>query len=77
MNQSDPSNPSFDHPTLKLKTSAQKSTREIAASAGSPQSKLNKKPGAAWSDEYKQRMQEDMDALAQRGIALNRRPNHP
>jgi hypothetical protein len=66
MNRSDPSNSSVHRSTLKLKTSAQKSPREVAASAGSLQSKLNKKPGAAWSDEYKQRMQEDMDALALR-----------
>jgi hypothetical protein len=31
-----------------------------------PQSKANQKPGAEWSDEYKQRMQADMDALASR-----------
>jgi hypothetical protein len=33
------------------------------ASSQRPQSKLTQKPGAAWSDEFKQRMQEDMDAL--------------
>jgi hypothetical protein len=34
--------------------------------AGRPQGKLNQKPGAAWSDELKRRMQEDMDALLTR-----------
>jgi hypothetical protein len=28
-----------------------------------PRSKTQAKPGAHWSDEYKQRMQADMDAL--------------
>jgi hypothetical protein len=34
--------------------------------AGRPQGKVNQKPGAAWSDELKRRMQEDMDALLTR-----------
>jgi hypothetical protein len=31
-----------------------------------PQSKLGQKPGAAWSDELKHRMQKEMDVLASR-----------
>jgi hypothetical protein len=53
--------------TLKLKTAPRKpaeptSNQPIAR----PQSKASQKPGAQWSDEYKQRMQADMDALASR-----------
>jgi hypothetical protein len=36
------------------------------ANRARPQSKLGQKPGAAWSDELKNRMQEDMDALLTR-----------
>ena len=36
------------------------------ANRARPQSKLSQKPGAAWSDELKNRMQEDMDALLTR-----------
>jgi hypothetical protein len=65
MHQSNPSNPSSSRPVLKLKIAARKSPPEIkAAPAPRPQSKLSQKPGAAWSDEFKTRMQEDMDALA-------------
>jgi hypothetical protein len=64
MDQSNPSNPSSPRPTLKLKIAARKSPREIkAAPPARPQSKVNQKPGAAWSDEFKRKMQEDMDAL--------------
>jgi hypothetical protein len=67
MPQSNPSNPSSTRPTLKLKIEARKSPREIkTAPAPRPQSKLSQKPGAAWSDEFKRRMQEDMDALLTR-----------
>jgi hypothetical protein len=67
MHQSNPSNPSSTRPTLKLKIAVQKSPREIkTAPPPRPQSKLSQKAGAAWSDEYRQRMQEDMDALALR-----------
>jgi hypothetical protein len=61
---SDP-NPTSPRPTLKLKVSA----RAIASKApptlkSTPPAK--QKPGAHWSDEYKKRMQADMDALASR-----------
>jgi hypothetical protein len=65
MNQSNSDPPS--RLTLKLKTGPRKpadpsSNQPIPR----PQSKANQKPGAEWSDEYKQRMQADMDALARR-----------
>jgi hypothetical protein len=61
MQQSNPATPRF---TLKLKTAARKSPRESKSPRHPrPQSKLSQKPGAAWSDELKVRMQEDMDAL--------------
>jgi hypothetical protein len=37
-----------------------------AANSARPQGKLSQKPGAAWSDELKHRMQKDMDALLTR-----------
>jgi hypothetical protein len=43
-----------------------KSRREPKTALLRPQSKLSQKPGAAWSDELKARMQEDMDALMPR-----------
>jgi hypothetical protein len=53
--------------TLKLKAGVQKAPREIkAAPAPQAPSKAKSKPGAHWSDEFKQRMQADMDALASR-----------
>jgi hypothetical protein len=39
--------------------------RPVANSAR-PQSKLSEKPGAAWSDDLKRRMQKEMDALMSR-----------
>ncbi|HTB89294.1 MAG TPA: hypothetical protein VK743_15135 [Steroidobacteraceae bacterium] len=67
MHPSNPSNPSSPRPTLKLKIEARKSPREIkSAPPPRPQGKLSQKPGAAWSDELKRRMQEDMDALLTR-----------
>ena len=52
--------------TLKLKVAPRKPLTEtkVAAQAPRPPSKANQKPGAHWSDEYKERMQKDMDALA-------------
>jgi len=66
MNKPNPSSvPALPRVTLKLKTVARKSPRE-SKSSPIPQlpttSKL--KPGAHWADEYKERMQRDMDALA-------------
>jgi hypothetical protein len=66
MHESNPSNPSSPRPTLKLKTEARKSPREIKAAPPRPEGKVGQKPGAAWSDELKHRMQEDMDALLRR-----------
>lgn len=65
MNNSDsPSNPSSSRVTLKLKGGARKSTDEKKTPPPpQPRSKTQAKPGAHWSDEYKQRMQADMDAL--------------
>jgi len=62
------SDPSTPRPTLKLKVAPRKAPTEVkaAAPAAAPTrpSKANQKPGAHWSDEYKERMQKDMDALA-------------
>ena len=61
------SNPITPRSTLKLKPGIKKSPRESkSVPLAKPPSKLNQKSGAAWSDEYKQRMQEDMDALISR-----------
>jgi hypothetical protein len=59
--------PSTPRPTLKLKVAPRKPSTEVKATAPAPAarpSKANQKPGAHWSDEYKERMQKDMDALA-------------
>jgi hypothetical protein len=58
------SNPSSSRTTLKLKIGARKSPRESKTSP-TPRLQNNSKlkPGAHWSDEYKERMQADMDAL--------------
>jgi hypothetical protein len=62
-----PSNPISPRSILKLKAGVKKSPPESKlAPHPKPQSKLSQKSGAAWSDEYKQRMQEDMDALMSR-----------
>jgi hypothetical protein len=64
MNDSNSSNPSSPRVTLKLKAGARKPPEVVKAPPPAPkQSKANQKPGAQWSDEYKQRMQADMDAL--------------
>jgi hypothetical protein len=65
MNHSNPSsNPSSSRTTLKLKIGARKSPRESKTlPTPRPQSTSKLKPGAQWSDEYKERMQADMDAL--------------
>jgi hypothetical protein len=65
-NPNSPANPS-SRPTLKLKAGVKRAAEEPKASPKpQPQSKGNQKPGAHWSDEYKQRMQADMDALTSR-----------
>jgi hypothetical protein len=53
--------------TLKLKVGARKSTKEKEIpGCPEPGSKANLKPGARWSDAYKERMQADMDLLVGR-----------
>jgi hypothetical protein len=63
-NSNSSSTPPTSRVTLKLKVGARKSARENKTPpAPQPHSKANLKPGAHWSDEYKERMQADMDAL--------------
>jgi hypothetical protein len=60
-------NPNPSRPTLKLKAGARKPTpTSNPPSVPPPDKKAKLKPGAQWSDEYKARMQADMDALASR-----------
>lgn len=68
MNNSNPfSNPPSRRPTLKLKIGARKSPRENkTAPTPQPKDTSKLKPGAHWSDEFKERMQADMDALISR-----------
>lgn len=67
MNNSNPSNPTSPRVTLKLKAGARKSPRESKTPPlPAPHDKAKLKPGAHWSDEYKERMQADMDALTSR-----------
>ena len=63
MSESNTANP---RPVLKLKVTPRKSSPEVQTPISRPQSKLSQKPNAAWSDEFKRRMQEDMDALVRR-----------
>jgi hypothetical protein len=53
-------------PTLRLKDAPRKSREDRKAAVPAPQSNPKLKPGAHWSDEYKSRMQADMDALMRR-----------
>jgi len=63
-NSKSSSNPTSSRVTLKLKGAARKSSDKSNAPPIPPsQSKPNLKPGAHWSDEYKKRMQADMDEL--------------
>jgi hypothetical protein len=58
------SNPASSRVTLKLKGAARKSSDDSKAPPiPQPNTKPNVKPGAHWSDEYKRRMQADMDKL--------------
>jgi hypothetical protein len=66
-------NPTSPRPTLKLKAGVRRPTEPAKAITprqdNTPQQDNKKgksKPGAHWSDEYKERMQADMDALASR-----------
>ena len=65
MNNSNPSaTPTSPRVTLKLKGAARKSSDDVKAPPiPQPQGKSNLKPGSHWSDEYKRRMQADMDKL--------------
>jgi hypothetical protein len=64
MNQSNSSSNPSSRTTLRLKIGARKSPRESKTSPTPRQQNSSKlKPGAQWSDEYKERMQADMDAL--------------
>jgi hypothetical protein len=63
MNNSDSASNS-PRPTLKLKVAPRKAPEAPKPPPSGPHSKASQKPGAHWSDEYKQRMQEDMDRLA-------------
>lgn len=68
-NRMNPSNSDSNSPrvTLKLKAGARKVPQAAPTPpAPRPPSKAQQKPGAHWSDEYKQRMQADMDALTSR-----------
>jgi hypothetical protein len=58
---------STGRPTLKLKAGARRPASTVTASPPShspPEKNAKQKPGAQWSDEYKARMQAEMDALA-------------
>jgi hypothetical protein len=60
-------NPTSSRATLKLKSGIRKSPRESATpSISRPRENVKLKPGAHWSDDYKERMQADMDALTRR-----------
>jgi hypothetical protein len=66
-NSNSSSNPTSPRATLKLKIGARKSPREIKTpTLPQPQSKAKLKPGAHWSDEYKERIEAEMNALATR-----------
>ena len=54
---------SSTRPTLKLRAARKPAVPEKAPSISQPDKKPKPKPGAHWSDEYKERMQADMDAL--------------
>lgn len=61
------SSPTSSRPTLTLKVGARKAQRETKTVAvPAPKNTSKSKPGAHWSDEYKARMQADMDALTSR-----------
>jgi hypothetical protein len=63
-NSNSPSNPTSPRATLTLRTGARKSPRESKTPPiPRAQTTSQLKPGARWSDEYKERMQRDMDAL--------------
>jgi hypothetical protein len=59
-------NSTSPRPTLKLKVGARKPAEPKKVITPEPAQKAKLKPGAHWSDEYKERMQAEMDALASR-----------
>jgi hypothetical protein len=62
-------NPPSPRPTLKLKVAPRATAGKTTPTAApTPKSitPAKQKPGAHWSDEYKERMQADMDALSSR-----------
>jgi hypothetical protein len=61
MNDPNSSNPASGRPTLKLKAAKKKSP---TMPTPQPQNNSKSKPGAQWSDEHKESMQAEMDALA-------------
>jgi hypothetical protein len=65
MNQSNPSSAASSRAILKLRTGVRKSPRESKTpSLPATRSTGKLKPGAHWSDEYRERMQADMDMLS-------------
>jgi hypothetical protein len=58
--------PSAPRATLKLKGAARKVSPPAKPAQAQPARQTPQKLGAAWSDEYKERMQADMDALVKR-----------
>jgi hypothetical protein len=65
MDKSNPSSaPTSPRVTIKLKAGARKAPKQSEpAAVPRPQNSGKLKPGAHWADEYKERMQKDMDAL--------------
>jgi hypothetical protein len=62
-------NPTSPRPTLKLKVAPRAAASKTTPTAPSPPKSTTpakQKPGAHWSDEYKEQMQADMDALSSR-----------
>jgi hypothetical protein len=65
MNQSNPSSPASSRAILKLRTGVRKSPKESKTpSLPATRNPGKLKPGAQWSDEYRERMQADMDLLS-------------
>ena len=63
----DSANPTTTRATLRLKVTPRKPAPAIKTPPlPRTESKANTKPGARWSDDYKERTQADMDALTSR-----------
>jgi hypothetical protein len=66
-NSDSPPNPTVSRPTLKLKAGRIQAPKEMkVVLTPQPQRFVKAKPGARWSDDYKERMQAEMDALTTR-----------